>query len=88
VPTFVANFLMPFGNTTVCFWDIYMGCLCNSNNHTSLLSCIKMKAYFALPDWVDDLNNIPEEKDDDPPGVKALKVSSETKVTSDLRTTK
>ena len=35
-----------------------------------------MKAYFTLPDWVGDLNNIPEEKDDDPPGVKALKVSS------------
>jgi hypothetical protein len=35
-----------------------------------------VKAYFALPDWVDDLNNIPEEKDDDPPCVKAFKVSS------------
>lgn len=28
-----------------------------------------------LPDWVDDLNIIPEEKDDDQPDAKALEVS-------------
>mmetsp|Transcript_20625 Transcript_20625/g.44801 ORF Transcript_20625/g.44801 Transcript_20625/m.44801 type:complete len:644 (+) Transcript_20625:229-2160(+) len=32
-----------------------------------------MTAYFKLPDWVDDFDNIPEEKDDDPSEVKALK---------------
>ena len=30
-------------------------------------------AYFALPDWVDSLSNIPEEEVDDPADVKALK---------------
>jgi hypothetical protein len=34
-----------------------------------------LKAYFTLPDWGDDLNIIPEEKDDDQPDVKALEVS-------------
>ncbi|KAL7541820.1 hypothetical protein ACHAXR_012554 [Thalassiosira sp. AJA248-18] len=32
-----------------------------------------MTAYFKLPDWMDDWNNIPEEKGDDPPDIKALK---------------
>lgn len=32
-----------------------------------------MTAYFKLPDWFDDWDNIPEEKEDDPPDVKALK---------------
>jgi len=32
-----------------------------------------MTAYFQLPEWVEDWNNIPEEKDDDPPDIKALK---------------
>ena len=32
------------------------------------------KAYFALPDWVDDWDNIPVEKTEDPPDVKAFKV--------------
>lgn len=30
-------------------------------------------AYFALPDWVESLSNIPEEEVDDPADVKALK---------------
>jgi len=34
-----------------------------------------MTTYLKLPDWVDDWNNIPEEKEDDPIEVKALKVS-------------
>lgn len=34
-----------------------------------------LKAYFTLPDWGDDLNIIPEEKDDDQPDAKALEVS-------------
>jgi len=34
-----------------------------------------MTAYFKLPDWFDDWDNIPEEKEDDPPDVKALKVN-------------
>jgi hypothetical protein len=29
---------------------------------------------LKLPSWFDDWNNIPEEKDDDDPEVKALKV--------------
>ena len=41
-----------------------------------LLFTFCVKAYFKLPDWVDNWNDIPEEKDDDPPEVKALKVSS------------
>lgn len=32
-----------------------------------------MTAYFQLPDWVDDLNNIPKETDEDASEVKALK---------------
>ena len=32
------------------------------------------KAYFKLPDWFDDWDNIPNEKDDDPHDVKAVKV--------------
>ena len=32
-----------------------------------------MTAYFKLPDWFDDWSNIPEEKEDDPEDVKALK---------------
>jgi len=32
-----------------------------------------MNAYFQLPSWVDSLDNIPPEKEDDPNDVKALK---------------
>ena len=32
-----------------------------------------LAAYLQMPDWFDDWDNIPEEKDDDPPDVKAFK---------------
>lgn len=33
-----------------------------------------LTVYFKLPDWFDDWDTVPEEKEDDPPDVKALKV--------------
>ena len=35
-----------------------------------------MCAYFKLPDWVTNFGSDLEEKDHDPPDVKALKVST------------
>ena len=32
-----------------------------------------LTSYLQLPDWFDDWDNIPEEKEDDPPDVKAFK---------------
>ncbi len=33
-----------------------------------------LQAYFQLPDWFDDWNNIPAERIDDPPDIRAFKV--------------
>lgn len=51
--------------------------LSSSSSHISQHTpskIISLKAYFALPDWFDDWDNIPAEKHDDPPDIKAFKV--------------
>ena len=70
--------MMPFGNMTVCRERVlhFIETFVTITIQAFLsYSCIILKAYFKLPDWVEDWENIPEEKHDDPPDVKALKVN-------------
>jgi hypothetical protein len=76
-PTLVVNLMLPFGNMTVVrtftlhtqFTSPQVPMLTDT-----FLLLIHGQKYMKLPRWFGDWSNIPEEKDEDSPDVKAMKV--------------